>query len=392
MGCSSSTDNTQLLKFPPNLNGIKILPINTQKENYFATREKYSAIMLNNQINKFLEDSIPESHVYFSKFIDNAYEKFYNEFNSQKMSKLELRDSLLLQVLENQCEDILDFKSINFQNLIIEIYENTEIDNLSFTKNELLNNFSLTSKRYFPQTQNYICVKVIDNPPEETDITKINQGQGLMKYAFENIKFNEKFKINLMTIILDDKMYSHEINIINIAEAINIRDTLNGVCINFLANNNPDYIIRPNTKYIFEGIITNKFISALSVVGNEYNSVYCLPKDVKSIFYQCIREDRLFAFCISKIKYTEEEIKELIAILLPLERLKFIILDFDIINSELINYIVNNYLKKCKKILCCLIAGGNLDINNEQIETDIKNSNSNFKYFSYAKNFNIFSD
>jgi hypothetical protein len=308
------------------------------------------------------------------------------------MSKLELRDSLLLQVLENQCEDILDFKSINFQNLIIEIYENTEIDNVSFTKNELLNNFSLTSKRYFPQTQNYICVKVIDNPPEETDITKINQGQGLMKYAFENIKFNEKFKINLMTIILDDKMYSHEINIINIAEAINIRDTLNGVCINFLANNNPDYIIRPNTKYIFEGIITNKFISALSVVGNEYNSVYCLPKDVKSIFYQCIREDRLFAFCISKIKYTEEEIKELIAILLPLERLKFIILDFDIINSELINYIVNNYLKKCKKILCCLIAGGNLDINNEQIETDIKNSNSNFKYFSYAKNFNIFSD
>ena len=375
MGCSSSTDNTQLLKFPPNLNGIKILPINTQKEKYFSIQEKYSAIMLNNQIHKYLDESIPESHVYFSKFIDNIYEKFYNEFNSQKMSKLELRDSLLLQVLENQCEDILDFKSINFQNLIIEIYENTEIDNVSFTKNELLNNFSLTSKRYFPQTQNYICVKVIDNPPEETDITKINQGQGLMKYAFENIKFNEKFKINLMTIILDDKMYSHEINIINIAEAINIRDTLNGVCINFLANNNPDYIIRPNTKYIFEGIITNKFISALSVVGNEYNSVYCLPKDVKSIFYQCIREDRLFAFCISKIKYTEEEIKELIAILLPLERLKFIILDFDIINSELINYIVNNYLKKCKKILCCLIAGGNLDINNEQIETDIKNSN-----------------
>ena len=59
---------------------------------------------------------------------------------------------------------------------------------------------------------------------------------------------------------------------------------------------------------------------------------------------------------------------------------------------EIFNYIVNNYLKKCKKILCCLISGGNLDINNGKIETEIKKSNSNFKYFSYAKNFNIFSD
>ena len=392
MGCTSSIDNSQLLKFPPNLNGIKILPINTQKEKYFSIQEKYSAIMLNNQIHKYLDESIPESHVYFSKFIDNIYEKFYNEFNTQKMTKLELRDSLLLKVLENQCEDVLDFKTINFQNLIIEIYENTEIDNVSFTKNDLLNNFSLTSKRYFPQTQKYICVKVIDNPPEETEITKINNGQGLMKYAFDNIKFNPKFPINLMTIILDDKMYSHDINIINIAESINVRDTLNGVCINFVANENQEFIIRKNTKFIFEGIITNKFITALSVVGNEYNSCYFLPQEVKNTFYQCIKQDRFFAFCISKIKYTEDEIKELINILLPLESLKFVILDFDVINMEIFNYIVNNYLKKCKKILCCLISGGNLDINNGKIETEIKKSNSNFKYFSYAKNFNIFSD
>ena len=41
MGCTSSIDNSQLLKFPPNLNGIKILPINTQKEKYFSIQEKY---------------------------------------------------------------------------------------------------------------------------------------------------------------------------------------------------------------------------------------------------------------------------------------------------------------------------------------------------------------
>jgi hypothetical protein len=348
--------------------------------------------MLNNQIHKYLDESIPESHVYFSKFIDNIYEKFYNEFNTQKMTKLELRDSLLLKVLENQCEDVLDFKTINFQNLIIEIYENTEIENVSFTKNDLLNNFSLTSKRYFPQTQKYICVKVIDNPPEETEITKINNGQGLMKYAFENIKFNTKFPINLMTIILDDRMYKHEINLINIAEVINIRDSLNGVCINFSANKNLEYKISQNTKYIFEAIITNKSITALSVVGNEYNSCYILPQEVKNTLYKCIKIDRFFAFCISKIKFDDNDIKTLINTLLLLKNLKFVIFDFENMSNELFYWIVNNYLKKNKKILSCLISGESLEIQNENIENDIKKSNDNFKYFAYAKYFNIFAD
>ena len=392
MGCSSTTDNTQLLKFPPTLNGITILPISVQKEKYFSIQQKFTAIMLNDQINKYLDQSIPENHVLLPKFIDDTYEKFYNEFKSQNMTNLDLRDSLLLKLLENQCEDFLDFKKINFQNLIIEIYENTEIEHVSFNKNDIINNFSLTSKRYFPSTQNYICLTVIDNPPEETQITKINNGQGLMKYAFENIKFNTKFPINLMTIILDDRMYKHEINLINIAEVINIRDSLNGVCINFSANKNLEYKISQNTKYIFEAIITNKSITALSVVGNEYNSCYILPQEVKNTLYKCIKINRFFAFCISKIKFTEQEIDELIKILLPLESLKFIVLDFDIIDSKIFKYIINNYLKKCKKILYCLIAGGNLDIDNEEYENEIKKSNSNFKYFAYAKYFNIFSD
>ena len=235
-------------------------------------------------------------------------------------------------------------------------------------------------------------LKLIENTSEENEISKINNGQGLMKFAFENIKFNPKFPINLMTIELDEKMFSHDINIINIAESINIRDTLNGICLYFNSHGNNNFEIKSLSKYIFEAIISNKNISALSIVGNEYNPCYFLNEEIKKAFLNCLKNDQLFAFCISKIKFDDNDIKTLINTLLLLKNLKFVIFDFENMSNELFYWIVNNYLKKNKKILSCLISGGSLEIQNENIENDIKKSNDNFKYFAYAKYFNIFAD
>ena len=390
MGCSSSSTNDKLLKFPPSINGIKIYPIENQRQNYFSNQEKYSSILLNNEINKYINESFQKVRLY--TFIDNTYEKFYKEFEKQKMSKTDLRDCILLKVLENLCEDAFDYKPINFQNLIIEIFENTEIENFTVSKEDIINNFSLTSRRYFPQIQKYMFLKLIENTSEENEISKINNGQGLMKFAFENIKFNPKFPINLMTIELDEKMFSHDINIINIAESINIRDTLNGICLYFNSHGNNNFEIKSLSKYIFEAIISNKNISALSIVGNEYNPCYFFNEEIKKSFLNCLKNDQLFAFCISKIKFDDNDIKTLINTLLLLKNLKFVIFDFENMSNELFYWIVNNYLKKNKKILSCLISGGSLEIQNENIENDIKKSNDNFKYFAYAKYFNIFAD
>ena len=177
-----------------------------------------------------------------------------------------------------------------------------------------------------------------------------------------------------------------------IAESINIRDTLNGICLYFNSHGNNNFEIKSLSKYIFEAIISNKNISALSIVGNEYNPCYFFNEEIKKAFLNCLKNDQLFAFCISKIKFDDNDIKTLINTLLLLKNLKFVIFDFENMSNELFYWIVNNYLKKNKKILSCLISGGSLEIQNENIENDIKKSNDNFKYFAYAKYFNIFAD
>ena len=138
---------------------------------------------------------------------------------------------------------------INFQNIIGEIIENTEMGSYDSKKEEIMRAFFLTSRRYFPQMQKSISIKSISH----------------MKYVFNNLKFNSKFSLGLLKVNFDNKLLEDDFNIVNIAELISEREKLMGICLKFnydatYPNQNQSqdktFFIKENIKFIFESIFT----------------------------------------------------------------------------------------------------------------------------------------
>ena len=381
MGCSTGRplSNTITSIFPETINGIKVIPIDTQRERYLKNHENFTMLQLNTSFAQFLNESKPEDETHLNTFIDLLFNKFYTEFTNMKMTKDDVKDTIMEQILEQAILDELNFKTINFQNIIGEVIENAEMGYLNSKKEEISRAFFLTSRRYFAQMQKSISIK-----PNRH-----------MKHIFNNLKFSKQIDMGLVKIDFNNKMFEDDFNIVNIAELISEREQLNGIAMKFSydyaasdAKENTLYIT-DNTRFIFEAIDINFSIRSLVLAANEYSKEYKLPTLVYNAFLSTLRNDRLFALIVSKMNVDTVQIRELISILSSLENLKFVILDFEMMTIDLIDEIVNNYIKKNKKILFCAVSGGKLEVNNEEKELMIKQVNNNFKYFIYTPHINL---
>ena len=190
-------------------------------------------------------------------------------------------------------------------------------------------------------------------------------------------------------------MFDDEFNIVNIAELISEREKLTGITMKFSYDYTAENVkektmyITDSTRFIFDAIDLNFSVRWLVLAGNEYSREYRLPSLVYNSFLTTIRNDRLFALVVSKIYFDTLQIKELLNVLCGLENLKFVILDFETMTNEIIEEIVEGYILKNRKILFCGVAGGELNVNNEEMEIRIKKENYNFKYFIYSPHINL---
>lgn len=381
MGCSTGRQlsNTISSIFPETINGIKVIPINTQRERYLKNHENFTLLQLNTSFSLFLNESKPEDELHLSTFIDLLFDKFYADFSNMKMTKEDVRDTVMEQILEQACVDELHYRTINFENVIGEIIENAEMGYLNAKKEEMMTSFFLTSRRYFAQLQKSISIKPI----------------GHMKHIFNNLKFSKQFDIGLLKIEFSNKMFDDEFNIVNIAELISEREKLTGITMKFSYDYTAENVkektmyITDSTRFIFDAIDLNFSVRWLVLAGNEYSREYRLPSLVYNSFLTTIRNDRLFALVVSKIYFDTLQIKELLNVLCGLENLKFVILDFETMTNEIIEEIVEGYILKNRKILFCGVAGGELNVNNEEMEIRIKKENYNFKYFIYSPHINL---
>ena len=381
MGCSTGRQlsNTISSIFPETLNGIKVIPIDTQRERYFKNHENFTLLQLNTSFSLFLNESKPEDELHLNTFIDLLFDKFYADFSNMKMTKEDVRDTVMEQILEQACVDELHYRTINFENVIGEIIENAEMGYLNAKKEEMMTSFFLTSRRYFAQLQKSISIKPI----------------GHMKHIFNNLKFSKQFDIGLLKIEFSNKMFDDEFNIVNIAELISEREKLTGITMKFSYDSTAENVkektmyITDSTRFIFDAIDLNFSVRWLVLAGNEYSREYRLPSLVYNSFLTTIRNDRLFALVVSKIYFDTLQIKELLNVLCGLENLKFVILDFETMTNEIIEEIVEGYILKNRKILFCGVAGGELNVNNEEMEIKIKKENYNFKYFIYSPHINL---
>lgn len=381
MGCSTGRQlsNTISSIFPETINGIKVIPIDTQRERYFKNHENFTLLQLNTSFSLFLNESKPEDELHLNTFIDLLFDKFYADFSNMKMTKEDVRDTVMEQILEQACVDELHYRTINFENVIGEIIENAEMGYLNAKKEEMMTSFFLTSRRYFAQLQKSISIKPI----------------GHMKHIFNNLKFSKQFDIGLLKIEFSNKMFDDEFNIVNIAELISEREKLTGITMKFSYDYTAENVkektmyITDSTRFIFDAIDLNFSVRWLVLAGNEYSREYRLPSLVYNSFLTTIRNDRLFALVVSKIYFDTLQIKELLNVLCGLENLKFVILDFETMTNEIIEEIVEGYILKNRKILFCGVAGGELNVNNEEMEIRIKKENYNFKYFIYSPHINL---
>ena len=381
MGCSTGRQlsNTISSIFPETLNGIKVIPIDTQRERYLKNHENFTLLQLNTSFSLFLNESKPEDELHLNTFIDLLFDKFYSDFSNMKMTKEDVRDTVMEQILEQACVDELQYRTINFENVIGEIIENAEMGYLNAKKEEMMTSFFLTSRRYFAQLQKSISIKPI----------------GHMKHIFNNLKFSKQFDIGLLKIEFSNKMFDDEFNIVNIAELISEREKLTGITMKFSYDSTAENVkektmyITDSTRFIFDAIDLNFSVRWLALAGNEYSREYRLPSLVYNSFLTTIRNDRLFALVVSKIYFDTLQIKELLNVLCGLENLKFVILDFETMTNEIIEEIVEGYILKNRKILFCGVAGGELNVNNEEMEIRIKKENYNFKYFIYSPHINL---
>ena len=381
MGCSTGRQpsNTISSIFPETINGIKVIPIDTQRERYLKNHENFTLLQLNTSFSLFLNESKPEDELHLNTFIDLLFDKFYADFSNMKMTKEDVRDTVMEQILEQACVDELHYRTINFENVIGEIIENAEMGYLNAKKEEMMTSFFLTSRRYFAQLQKSISIKPI----------------GHMKHIFNNLKFSKQFDIGLLKIEFSNKMFDDEFNIVNIAELISEREKLTGITMKFSYDSTAENVkektmyITDSTRFIFDAIDLNFSVRWLVLAGNEYSREYRLPSLVYNSFLTTIRNDRLFALVVSKIYFDTLQIKELLNVLCGLENLKFVILDFETMTNEIIEEIVEGYILKNRKILFCGVAGGELNVNNEEMEIRIKKENYNFKYFIYSPHINL---
>ena len=381
MGCSTGRQlsNTISSIFQETLNGIKVIPIDTQRERYFKNHENFTLLQLNTSFSLFLNESKPEDELHLNTFIDLLFDKFYADFSNMKMTKEDVRDTVMEQILEQACVDELHYRTINFENVIGEIIENAEMGYLNAKKEEMMTSFFLTSRRYFAQLQKSISIKPI----------------GHMKHIFNNLKFSKQFDIGLLKIEFSNKMFDDEFNIVNIAELISEREKLTGITMKFSYDYTAENVkektmyITDSTRFIFDAIDLNFSVRWLVLAGIEYSREYRLPSLVYNSFLTTIRNDRLFALVVSKIYFDTLQIKELLNVLCGLENLKFVILDFETMTNEIIEEIVEGYILKNRKILFCGVAGGELNVNNEEMEIKIKKENYNFKYFIYSPHINL---
>ena len=126
MGCSTGRQlsNTISSIFPETINGIKVIPIDTQRERYLKNHENFTLLQLNTSFSLFLNESKPEDELHLNTFIDLLFDKFYADFSNMKMTKEDVRDTVMEQILEQACVDELHYRTINFENVIGEIIEN----------------------------------------------------------------------------------------------------------------------------------------------------------------------------------------------------------------------------------------------------------------------------
>ena len=384
MGCSSSeqltvNDNEFL---PGSYEGMRILPISLSKEKYFKNSVNFSKLQLNPEIESFLSDINISNEENLNILIDNIYSKFFSEFQKLDMTREDLKEIILIKVFEKSIPDVMNYKTFIFKNLLsclIDLNEN--INNIKVNEN-IPNNFLLASQRYFPNLQKYVEIKFIN---------EINSDLKLMKYFFENLKFNPKFEINLMKVDIDDDFNKDEMNLINISQLIFIKKHLNGLALCFDSNRN-DFIIKNSMQFIFNAINLNENLNAFCFIGKTYNEKFALNNELKNSFFNVIKSDKFFSLVISKIAFNEDEIKDLISLLNNLKKLKFLIVDFQILNNSLLESFIN-LCKSNNKLMYCFISGGELNnINNLDIENEIKVRNSNFKNFIYIKKLSLFYD
>jgi hypothetical protein len=384
MGCSSSEqltiNDTEFL--PGSYEGMRILPISLSKEKYFKNSMNFSKLQLNPEIESFLLDINISNEENLNILIDNIYSKFFSEFQKLDMTREDLKEIILIKVFEKSIPDVMNYKTFIFKNLLSCLIDLNENENNIKINENIPNNFLLASQRYFPNLQKYVEIKIVN---------EINSDLKLMKYYFENLKFNPKFEINLMKVNIDDDFNKDEMNLINVSQLIFIKKHLNGLALCFDAKRN-DFIIKNSMKFIFNAINLNENLNAFCFIGKYYNEKYTLNNELKNSLFNVIKSDKFFSLVISKIVFNEDEIKDLISLLNNLKKLKFLIVDFQNLNNSLLESFIN-LCKVNNKLMYCFISGGELnDINNLGLEKEIKVKNSNFKNFIYIKKLSLFYD
>ena len=209
--------------------------------------------------------------------------------------------------------------------------------------------------------------------------------------------------MHLLKVRMSELFFANPFNVIDLAELIVVQRTLNGVLFNFVSNDNElqhigvnvddNEFIKKEMVYVVDALKCNNNISSVLFCANEYNAMkYKLSDALFDGVVELLRQDKLFAFWIVKVHVDEKKIKRLIAVLNMLCNLKVVVLEFDILTYELVEEIVNGYLKRNKKVMYCYIAGGNLDVNVVEKNKVIKGENKNFKCFIYSKTMNIVID
>lgn len=344
----------------------------SQRQRYCHNHETFTLLLLDDRTNRILNESNTENEQELMNFINRIYNEFHLVFEKEKMGRADVTETLLQKILEPQIEDKYYYRKINIQNVISDILENNKITNPTINKEELMRSFLLFSRRYFPQVQKFIDVSYFDN-------SKNN-----MNYILSTLKFNSKYRVNLLKITFDSQIGNDQSLVNSISDLIRVQSVINAVIIDIKVGVNR---VKENLQPIFNAIYDVKLIGAL-VLSSDYT--LNMGEVVSKSLFSTLKEDRLFSLTISGIGF-EKYLKEFFSILEKLENLKYLVFDLkEMMDEDVFSYIVSNYLKKNKKIIFCCLCGGSLNIDDEDIEDEIKTANPFFKNFCYIRKLNLF--
>ena len=318
MGCTGPIKPTKNKYdfLPDSVDGQKRISIESQKAKYFEIQEKLNIMLMNPKIGKFIKDSVIQNVSNIDEYIHNFYQKFSVEFNKENFTEENFKVGFMHKVLNNFIEDATDLKHIDFLNIVSNILENNEFKNPDIEKEDLPKNLILAVRRYFPQTQSYVTLKYSENLIIEKNNIEI------MRYIFDNLKFNSKYRFECIKIILSKEFCKAESNLINTAELLINNEHLNGVCL-YLNENCEDFITE-SSKYLFMAINQNESINSLVISSSEYSKTLLNDTIISSV-YDLLSSKELFFLAITKLFLTEEYIKKLSSILNSKKRLRFLI-------------------------------------------------------------------